>query len=148
MNEDDVRAIVRRFGEMEAQIERLNVKIANLVREGRVTDEIDYDTGLAEIEADGLPSRKIPWAQRAGGVKDWDPPSPGERVVVFAPGGDVERAIAFPGGWTDENPAPDNKGGNRTIVAAGDVSITAGGKITLTAATVEIVAGRIDFTKA
>lgn len=133
MHPDDSRAIVRRFRELEAQIERLKRQIGNVVREGRVT-EVDFERGLAEVQMDGLASRMIPFVQRAGsGVKDWDPPSAGERVVVLSPTGDPAKGLVMPGGWSDDNPAPDNRGGNRTIVVENDATIRAGGTITLEA---------------
>lgn len=122
MSSDDVRAIVVRFRELEARLERAERLIANIMREGRVT-KTDYPNGMIEVEMDGLASRMIPFAQRAGNVSDWDPPTEGERVLVFSPGGDPARAIAMHGGWTENFPAPDDKGGNRTITTTGEFKV-------------------------
>ncbi|XWN29958.1 MAG: phage baseplate assembly protein V [Devosia sp.] len=137
MNWEDISAVKQRFRELEQQVEWLTNLVANLVREGVVTDKVDYDKGLAEVKMDGfeegLVSVMAPWAQRAGGVKDWDPPSSGERVLMLSPNGNPKRGIIIPGGWSNKNPAPDNQGGNRTIVVTGDVNIKAGGSINLEA---------------
>lgn len=123
MSPDDVQAIVGRFREVEARLELLERAMANLVREGRIA-AADYEKALVEVEMDGLPSRQIPWVQRAGEVSDWDPPSVGERVIVLSPNGDPARGLAMPGGWTDQFPAPDSKGGNRTITTKGEFKVS------------------------
>lgn len=147
MRNEDARAIMRAFRDLEAEVESLRRQVNNIVREGRVTDRIDYARGLAEVELDGgLVSRMVPWVQRAGTVKDWDPPSPGERILMLSPTGDPARSLILPGGWTDDNAAPDNRGGARTITTEGDFTVRAGGLITLEAAGNVVIKGaRIDL---
>ncbi|MBB4267353.1 phage baseplate assembly protein V [Roseospira visakhapatnamensis] len=124
MSDTYFRAVERRFAELEAEIEDLRRRLANLLREGRVTD-IDYDQGVATVEMDGLPSKKIPWVQRAGDVRDWDPPTVGERVTVMSPTGDPGQGLITPGGWSIDHPAPHNKGGDRYIKTTGTIHLDA-----------------------
>jgi len=125
MSERYFRAVERRFAELEAAIEDLNRRVANLMREGRITS-VDYDQGVATVDMDGLPSRAMPWVQRAGTVKDWDPPSIGERVTVMSPSGDPGQGLILPGGWSDQNPAPHTKGGERVIQATSKIVLSVG----------------------
>lgn len=125
MSDAYFRAVARRFAELEAAIEDLNRRLANVVREGRVTS-VDYAGAVATVDMDGLPSRQMPWIQRAGAVKDWDPPTVGERVTVVSPTGDPALGLIFPGGWSLDNPAPHDKGGERFITAANKIVLTVG----------------------
>lgn len=125
MSDAYFRAVARRFAELEAAIEDLNRRLTNVVREGRVTD-VDYAGAVATVDMDGLPSRQMPWIQRAGDVKDWDPPTVGERVTVVSPTGDPALGMVFPGGWSNDNPAPHDRGGERFIRAAHKIVLTVG----------------------
>lgn len=112
MSDFDVfaRLVTSRIAELEAAIERLNLRSENLVREARVT-KVDPETGKAEVDMNGLPSDKLSWSQRAGAIKDWNPPSEGERVLVLNPSGEAGLGIIMPGGYSDDNPQPHNKAG-------------------------------------
>ncbi len=125
MSDAYFRAVARRFAELEAAIEDLNRRLANVVREGRVTG-VDYAGAVATVDMDGLPSTQMPWMQRAGDVKDWDPPTVGERVTVVSPTGDPARGLIFPGGWSNANPAPHDRGGERFVRAANKIVLTVG----------------------
>jgi len=125
MSDAYFRAVSRRFAELEAAIESLDRRVRNLVREGRITG-VDYARGVATVDMDGLPSRDIPWVQRAGDIKDWDPPTVGERVTVVSPTGDPAQGLITPGGWSDANPAPHDRGGERFIQAAHKIVLRVG----------------------
>ncbi|MBB4287669.1 phage baseplate assembly protein V [Roseospira goensis] len=125
MSDAFVRAITRRFAELEAEVEDLRRRIGNMVREARVTG-VDYDRAVATVDMDGLPSKAIPWVQRAGDIRDWDPPTPGERVLVVSPTGDPGLGLILPGGWSTAFPQPHNRGGDRYIVAAGTITLISG----------------------
>jgi len=145
MSDAYFRAVARRFAELEAAVEDLNRRVANLMREGRITG-VDYDRGVATVDMDGLPSREMPWVQRAGTVKDWNPPSVGERVTVMSPTGDPGQGLILPGGWSDQNPAPHNKGGERVIQADGKIVLNVGtSELVLEPDRMTLRAGRIDL---
>lgn len=128
------RLVTSRFAEIEAAIERLNLRAENLVREARVT-KVDPATGKAEVDMNGLPSDQLPWSQRAGAIKDWNPPSEGERVMVLNPSGEPGLGIIMPGGYSDDNPQPHNKAGeyrqtngeSSTLVTKDKIVLSVGG---------------------
>jgi phage baseplate assembly protein gpV len=79
---------------------------------------------------------------RAGAVKDWNPPSVGEQVVVCSPSGELEAGFIMAGSINyDGNPAPDSRENVRKIelpaggayeIKVGGMTLTiAGGKLTL-----------------
>lgn len=71
----------------------LDRRLGNIVQLGRVV-EIDTATQRARVEIGELMTRMIPVAQLASGrIRLHWMPSPGEQVVVYAPGGDLARAF-------------------------------------------------------
>lgn len=58
--------------------------------------------------ADGSPllGPWISYAQIAGALKIHSTPSEDQQMVAFSPSGDRRQAIAFPYGWSNQNPAP------------------------------------------
>ncbi len=133
MSDAYFRAVERRFADLEAAVEDLRRRQANQMREGRITG-VDYERGVATVEMDGLPSKEIPWVQRAGDVKDWDPPSVGERVTVMSPTGDPGQGLITPGGWSNDHPAPHNKGGDRYVKTTGTIHLDADTSVMVLAA--------------
>ncbi len=132
-------AVERRFAELETQIERLRMENQNLIREGKVT-KLDAAKGTVEVDLNGLPSAELPIAHRAGAVNEWNPPAVGERVVVLSPGGDPGLGIAFPGGHSDQYPAPHNEGaayrrkiGDAVVTQSGNGFVFEAPKITFKA---------------
>lgn len=132
-------AINRRFAELEAENERLRLRLDNVVREGRVT-KVDPDKGTAEVDMNGLPSSELPISHRSGAIREWNPPSEGERVVVFNPSGEPGLGMVFPGGYSDQFAQPHAKAGesfktvgdtsvlqtaDKVVYKAGDTTITA-----------------------
>ncbi|NBW10480.1 MAG: phage baseplate assembly protein V [Caulobacteraceae bacterium] len=67
----------------------------DLLRLG-VVQSVDLAAARCVVDlGDDLITGPIPWtAARAGATKIWSPPAEGEQVLVFAPEGDLERAIA------------------------------------------------------
>lgn len=112
--------ILRRMAELEAIVSRQQVRINNMLREGKVLD-VDYDKGLATVEAHGIETKEIPWLQQAGDISEWTPISKDQRVLVFSPNGDLSRAVIMPGGYTDDNPAPHDKGAEKRVKIGGAV---------------------------
>jgi hypothetical protein len=108
--DDMIRAITRRFAYLEAKVEAQDRYINNIFREGRVT-KLHAEDGLAEVDADGLPTAKVPWITRAGTRNVWDPPAVDERVMIINPSGDPGRGLILPGGYSDKFKQPHNKAG-------------------------------------
>jgi phage baseplate assembly protein gpV len=102
--------LVRRIGQLEAAINQLSRQQNNMFREGVVT-EVDYASGLAIVDGFGGKSKKIPWLQRAGAIREWNPVTVGERVMMLSPNGDPGRAVILPGGFTDQFPQNHAEGG-------------------------------------
>lgn len=82
-------------------------RLENLIRLGTV-QSVDGIRCRVEID-DGLITNGLQWfTLRAGAVKEWNPPTPGEQVVVFSPSGELTNGIVLAGLFSDENPAPDS----------------------------------------
>lgn len=103
----DPRALDERF-----EIVDLARRLANVVRTGTVT-EVDlenyrlkarYDTG---DDGEAITSAWMPWlVTRAGGDRSWWAPEEGEGVVLLAPGGELDQAIALPSLYSTAHAAP------------------------------------------
>jgi phage baseplate assembly protein V len=80
--------------------------INNLIRLGTVA-EVDPAAVRCRIKIGDLETNWIRWVSaRAGTTRDWDPPTVGEQVVVFAPGGDLSAAFFITGLNQTAHPAP------------------------------------------
>lgn len=80
--------------------------LLNLIRKGSVT-EIDHAAKRCRVESGDLTTNWISWLTlRAGTTRTWNPPTVGEQVVLFAPGGDAADAVALCGIYSDDAPAP------------------------------------------
>lgn len=87
-------------------IEELAYLLSNLIRVGTIT-EVDHADRAVRVETGGLVTNWIKWrTARAGNSKTWDPPSAGEQVILFAPGGDLTGAFVFASLDSDQNPPP------------------------------------------
>lgn len=117
--------LIARIQHLERVVERQAVRMNNMIREGKVTD-VNYEKGLAIVDAHGIPSKPSPWLQHAGSIVDWEPPAVGQRVVLFSPSGDLGRGFILPGGYTEQTPQPYARGAmfSRTI---GGTKITGDG---------------------
>lgn len=100
--------LMQRIEHLEAQVNLLQRKQNNIFREGRVT-EIDAQSGTAVVDAQGIESAMIPWLQRSGDIRDWEPPTVGERIILLSPTGDPGRGMILPGGYSDQFPQPHQK---------------------------------------
>ncbi|MBO6553256.1 MAG: phage baseplate assembly protein V [Roseitalea sp.] len=85
-------------------------------RDGKVA-ELDAAKGLVRVDygTDKSPaiSEWVPWVERAGAQKSWNPPAVGEAVSLVAPGGEMALARAVPGGFSADFPAPSDEAGAR-----------------------------------
>lgn len=129
-------------------------KLANIVRIGTISD-IDYDKQLVRVQIGEL---KTGWLKfftlRAGAVRIWSPPSPGEQVAVISICGELKQGLVIPSLFQNAFPAPSNspdvhcmlfKDGASleyntathalavTLPADGTIALTAPGAITLNA---------------
>ncbi|MEM1284949.1 MAG: phage baseplate assembly protein V [Pseudomonadota bacterium] len=117
---------------LERRIVELERRLEATVRVGTVT-EIDPEKGLAKVDL-GTPSEPlltawVPWTERAGAIKTWTPPEPGEQVRLISPTGDIAQGWIDQGGFSNENQQPHNKGRERRMTV-GDTTITeTGGQV-------------------
>ncbi|WP_165357350.1 phage baseplate assembly protein V [Sphingosinicella sp. CPCC 101087] len=71
--------------------------------------EVDLEKGLVRAEAGDVETDWVRWGGgRAGATRTWSPPSVGEQVMLFAPGGDIASAFAIPGFHSDLHPPAGN----------------------------------------
>ena len=88
-----------RNGDVERRIE-------NLLRIGAV-HSVDYGAARIRVETGDLVTDWIPWiTARAGRDAEWWAPEVGEQVMVLAPGGILEDAVALGAVYQDAYPAP------------------------------------------
>ena len=143
--------LLERIEYLESSINELDRRQNNMFREATVK-EVLPDEGLAVVDANGIETSKVPWLERAGKIRSWQPPSVGERVVLFSPTGEPGLGMVMPGGFSDEFPAPHNKGGEymqviggATIKQTGDaVEITVNGvTVKISGAGLEVTGGKV-----
>jgi phage baseplate assembly protein V len=127
---------------MSAEIGDIQRRLANLFRVGKVA-EVNRTTGRVKVQFGEAVTAWLPWMTgRAGAVKDWNPPSVGEQVVVCSPMGEIEAGFIMPGSINyGDQPAPttaentyrlDIPTGGTFEIRCGSSTLTfAGGKISL-----------------
>lgn len=80
--------------------------IHNLVRLGTIK-EVDHAAARVRVQSGGMLTDWLPWIEgRAGTTRDWNPPTVGEQVVVFSPGGDPASGVVMTGLYRQAHPAP------------------------------------------
>ena len=122
-------------------------QLVNLIRYGTVAT-VDVTSARVVVSVGGLMTKPIPWlAPRAGAMRTWSPPSPGEQVLVLAPGGNLGAAVALTGIFYDTFAIPDGATADNVVIAFGDGAVLlydqaahllkgalpAGGRVELTA---------------
>src|SRR6185503_5147235 len=94
--------MMRRLGELER---RAN----NVMRQAKINDideknwrvRVVYSQNPEQVE---VLSAWIPWVERSGNVRSWNPPSVGEQVHIFSPSGEVGmHSWITRGGFTTED---------------------------------------------
>ncbi|MDO5631136.1 MAG: hypothetical protein Q4G22_04790 [Paracoccus sp. (in: a-proteobacteria)] len=137
----------RILAEIMRQQSEIHRRMTNMIRVGRVT-EVDAANGLVRVDvgAEGaaLVTPPIPWPERAGARRSWNPPTVGEVMTVFSPGGEVgATSVAAYGGFTSDTPAPSGDG-DAAVFAIGGVTITVqGDAVTIEAPTVTVKAADV-----
>lgn len=115
--------------------EELERRLRNVVREGRVT-ELDATNNRVRIafaqddQGKDVVGPPIPWVERAGAIRTWMPPSVGEQVMMFSPGGEISAASwALPGGYSDQFQKPHDKGAEHKLVIGGTSLLMKDGEV-------------------
>ena len=87
-------------------------RLDNVARVGTIEDVRTTKPARCRVRCGDMVTNWLPWvAGRAGGTAGamWWPPVKGEQVLLLAPGGDLNNAMAMPGAFSDKNPqASDN----------------------------------------
>jgi len=112
--ENTFRGLMARIEAMDGQLKNLTVRINNMFREG-VVESVDFEKGVAVVNAQGVKTKPSPWLAQAGSINEWTPPEVGQRVFYVSPGGDLGRGFILPGGFTDDVPQPHNEGGQKRV---------------------------------
>ncbi|MAM57368.1 MAG: baseplate assembly protein [Salinicola sp.] len=82
--------------------------IHNLVRLGTIA-EVDHQAARVRVKSGDMLTTWLQWLTlRAGTTLDWDPPTIGEQVILFSPGGDPASGVALTGLFSTAHPAPTN----------------------------------------
>lgn len=133
--------------------------IHNLIRTGTIA-AVDHDAARVRVKSGELLTGWLPWIEgRAGTTRDWDPPTEGEQVIVFSPGGDPATGVVLTGLYRRAHPAPASSGdvwhrvfpdgavleydhaahylradipGSAGLTTSGDVTVSSGGAIEAT----------------
>lgn len=138
---------------MSLETSELERKLDSAVQLGRIVS-IDTGSNTARVQIGDLITHPIPVAQLASGsIRIQFMPSPGEQVVVFAPGGDMARALvqgSVPqsgGAVATGAPGPVIDLGGATLSVIGDLEVT--GDLNLTGTitvTEDVIASGISLT--
>ena len=105
------RRLAERMAELEARVVDAELRLANTVRHGVVTD-VDPQKQLVRLkigkDADGTDQKGpwVPYGQHAGALKFHSPPVVGQNMTSLCASGDPEQAVAIPFTWNTANPAP------------------------------------------
>ncbi len=127
-------------------------RLENIVRFGSI-DTVDLEKALCTVNLGDIKTAQLNWLNiRAGTDSSWDPPSPGERCIVFSPSGELAQGVVLFGIYSEDNPAPAQSENIKlrkfsdgtviqydtsshvlkaTLTEGGKVEITASGGITL-----------------
>lgn len=78
----------------------------NLIRLGTIA-EVDHASARVRVKTGELLTDWRPWLEsRAGTTRDWNPPTQGEQVMLFSPGGDPAAGVVLTGLFSNAHPAP------------------------------------------
>ncbi len=101
-------------------------RLENLARVGTVEEVRTTKPARVRIRTGDMVTNWLPWvAGRAGGDAGamWWPPVKGEQVMLLAPGGDLNNAMAMPGAFSDKNPQGSERADIFNMVIGGGASI-------------------------
>ena len=123
-----VSPLARELASLRRRIADLERRQENSARHGAVTD-VDAEKQLVRLAIgkgpDGTVQKSawIPYGQFAGALKVHTPPTVGQNMSMFAPGGSIEQAVALPFTWNDDNESPSDKE-DENVITYGDVRLT------------------------
>jgi phage baseplate assembly protein V len=143
-----------REGFKTAELDRMT---ANLIRFGAVK-EVDYAAAKVRVEIGELLTAWLPWlTHRAGGNISWHAPEIGEQVIVLSPSGDMTQGVVLMAVYQTAYPANassadihrmdygngdffeyNRAGGHLHIQITGNLTINAGGIVTITGSTINL----------
>ncbi len=79
--------------------------LQNVIRLGTIAQINHSAPARVRVETGDLLTNWMPWAEtRAGASRSWNPPTVGEQVLIFAPGGDLAGAVALCAVNSDDHP--------------------------------------------
>lgn len=79
--------------------------LENLIRLGTVA-EVDHAAARVRVQSGQLLTGWLPWlAPRAGADREWNPPTPGEQVLVLSPSGQTAQGVVLCGLFSTAMPA-------------------------------------------
>lgn len=85
--------------------------IENLIRFGTIAD-VQMKPPRVQVKTGSLTTGWLPWlAPRAGGDREWDPPTVDEQVILFSPSGQLGNGIVLTGLFSDHIPANGDREG-------------------------------------
>ncbi len=91
---------------MDAATAEITRQIQNLIRLGTIAD-IDHGAKRVRVNTGELKTGWLPWiVGRAGETRTWNPPTIGEQVAIFSPGGDLAAGIVMPALYSDDYDNP------------------------------------------
>jgi len=91
-----------------AEVAEGDRRIENIVRTARIF-EVDFERPQprVRVEDEDWKSDWLPWLEaRAYEEATWSPPQIGERVMLLAPGGDLDQAVIMTGLFCEDFPVP------------------------------------------
>lgn len=79
--------------------------ITNLVRIGTVV-AVDHSRARARVKSGDNTTGWQPWVTlRAGTTQEWNPPTPGEQVILLSPAGDLAQSVILSGLFAGNAPS-------------------------------------------
>lgn len=124
------------------RIAALEKRVADMIKHGAVKEVntaegwVRFDFG--EGDNGTFLSPKVNYAQMAGDMKFHNPPSVGQQMTYFAPGGDPRQAVALPMTWSDQNQSPSDKGDEHVMTLGA-------AKVVITGSSIEVTVGGTGF---
>lgn len=117
-----IRALHERLDDVYGQLAEHGRLMTNMVRPGTLKS---YDPKTALGVADvGFETRGLKWFEHAGAMKSWHPPSPGQQLMMLSPNGNPGLGLLIPYGYSQDNPAPSQDGGENVLAKRGDVRLS------------------------
>lgn len=108
------RRIADHIEKLYRLVEQLDRRVNNTFREAKVL-EVDGPRGLVRVKAHDLESAWMPWAERAGTIRTWNPPAEGERVILASITGEPGQGFVLAGGFSDQFQKPHDQLGESVV---------------------------------